>query len=76
MMMADAPREAPRKAGPLTVAKAVFWSFLGVRKGRDHDSDMVRITPVQAIIAGLIGAALFVGTLVVVVKLVLSSAAS
>lgn len=76
MMMADAPREAPRKAGPFTVAKAVFWSFLGIRRGRDHDSDMVRITPVQAIIAGLIGAALFVGTLVVVVKLVLSSAAS
>ncbi len=75
MMMADAP-EAPRKAGPFTVAKAVFWSFLGIRKGRDHDTDMVRITPVQAIIAGLIGAALFVGTLVVVVRLVLSSAAS
>jgi len=75
MIMADSP-QAPRKAGPFTVAKAVFWSFLGIRKGRDHDSDMVRITPVQAIIAGLIGAALFVGTLVVVVRLVLSSAAS
>jgi hypothetical protein len=76
MMTMAAPGETPRKAGPLTVAKAVFWSFLGIRKGRDHDSDMVRITPVQAIIAGLIGAALFVGTLVLVVKLVLSSAAS
>jgi hypothetical protein len=74
--MADPQEEQPRRAGPLTVAKAVFWSFLGIRRGKDHDADMVRITPVQAIIAGLIGAALFVGTLVLVVKLVLSSAAS
>jgi hypothetical protein len=74
--MADAPEEQPRRAGPLTVAKAVFWSFLGIRRGRDHSSDMVRITPVQAIIAGLIGAAIFVGVLVVVVRLVISSAAS
>ncbi len=60
----------------LTVAKAVMWSFLGIRKGAEHEKDMVRITPVQAIIAGLIGAAIFVGVLIVVVKLVLSSAGS
>ena len=74
--MADSPDRTPRRAGPLTVAKAVFWSFLGIRRGKDHDSDMVRITPVQAIIAGLIGAAIFVGTLVLIVRLVISSAAS
>jgi hypothetical protein len=74
--MADSQDKAPRRAGPLTVAKAVFWSFLGIRRGRDHDADMVRITPVQAIIAGLIGAAIFVGTLVLIVRLVISSAAS
>lgn len=73
-MMAGAPNEPPRRAGPLTVAKAVFWSFLGIRRGTDHDADMVRITPLQAIVAGLIGAALFVGTLVVVVRLVISGA--
>jgi hypothetical protein len=37
---------------------------------------MVRITPVQAIIAGLAGAAIFVAVLVVVVRLVITSAAS
>lgn len=74
--MMAATRNEPRKAGPLTVAKAVFWSFFGIRKGTDHNADMARITPVQAIIAGLIGAALFVGVLVVVVRLVISSAAS
>jgi hypothetical protein len=75
-MMAGAQGGEPRKAAPLTVAKAVFWSFLGIRRGQDHDADMVRITPVQAIIAGLIGAAIFVAVLVAVVRLVITSAAS
>jgi hypothetical protein len=64
-----------RRAGPLTVAKAVFWSFLGIRRRDEHEADIVRITPVQAIVAGLIGAALFVGVLVLVVRLVISQAA-
>jgi hypothetical protein len=74
-MTAVSETESPRKAGPLTVAKAVFWSFLGIRKRAHHESDIVRITPVQAIIAGLIGAALFVGVLVLVVRFVISRAA-
>lgn len=64
-----------RKAGPLVVAKAVFWSFFGVRRRAEHESDIVRITPVQAIVAGLVGAALFVGVLVLVVRFVISQAA-
>jgi hypothetical protein len=74
-MTAVSEVEPPKKAGPLTVAKAVFWSFLGIRKRAAHESDIVRITPVQAIVAGLIGAALFVGVLVLVVKFVISRAA-
>jgi hypothetical protein len=72
-MMASADKSG--KAGPLTVAKAVLWAFLGIRKKSGHESDIGRITPVQAIVAGLIGAALFVATLIVVVKLVISRAA-
>ena len=45
----------PPKAGILQVAKAVFWSFFGVRRRRDYESDAARITPVQAIVAGLTG---------------------
>ena len=75
-MMADAGNRPAPKAGPFTVAKAVFWSFFGIRRSADHDADMVRITPVQAIVAGLIGAALFVGALIVVVRMVIASAAS
>ena len=66
---------APKRAGPVEVAKAVFWSFLGIRRRAAHESDAVRLTPVQVIVAGLIGAALFIATLVLIVKLVISRAA-
>lgn len=59
---------ARRKAGPLQIARAVFWSFLGVRKSRDHDADAASLTPVQVIVAGVIGAALFVATLILIVR--------
>ena len=67
--------ETPKRAGPIEVAKAVFWSFLGIRRRAAHESDAVRLTPVQVIVAGLIGAALFIGSLVLIVKLVISRAA-
>jgi hypothetical protein len=65
-------QEAPRKATFAEVAKAVFWSFFGVRKKKDYASDSASISPVQVVIAGIMGAALFVLTLVMVVKLVTS----
>jgi hypothetical protein len=64
-----------KKARPLQVAKAVFWSFLGIRKRAEHEADMVRLSPVQVIVAGIIGAVLFVGTLIAIVKVVISRAA-
>ena len=67
--------EAPRKAGPLQVAKAVFWSFFGIRRRTEHESDVGRLTPAQVIVAGLIGAALFVTTLILIVRFVISQAA-
>jgi len=39
-----------RKAGPLQVAQAVFWSFFGIRKRSAHEKDAVSITLVQAIV--------------------------
>ena len=62
----------PKRAGPLQVAKAVFWSFFGVRRSKDHDADAASLTPVQVIVAGIIGAAVFVFVLIMVVRLVTS----
>jgi hypothetical protein len=42
------------------VAKAVLWSFLGVRKRKDYDRDSVSISPLQIVIAGIVGGVLFV----------------
>ena len=58
-----------RKASFGATMKAVFWSFFGVRKGRDYESDSASLNPVHVIIAGLIGAVIFIGVLVVVVRI-------
>jgi hypothetical protein len=52
--------------------KAVFWSFFGVRKRRDYESDAAQLNPVHVIIAAVIGAAIFVAILVVIVKMVVA----
>ncbi|WP_338720382.1 DUF2970 domain-containing protein [Herbaspirillum sp. DW155] len=54
--------------------KAVFWSFFGVRKRKDYESDAAQLNPVHVIIAGILGAVIFVAVLVSIVKLVLRSA--
>ena len=64
--------EQRRKAGPLDVAKAVFWSFLGIRKRAAHEQDAVTIKPAQVIVAGIIGAVIFVLTLVLLVRFITS----
>ena len=57
-----------QKASAAQVGRAVLWSFIGIRKSSGSEDDVARITPVQAIVAGLIGAALFVASLVMLVK--------
>ncbi|QNB09209.1 DUF2970 domain-containing protein [Herbaspirillum frisingense] len=66
---------AQRKASFGATMKAVFWSFFGVRKRKDYESDAARLNPVQVIIAGILGAAIFIAILVTIVKLVVASAA-
>ena len=55
----------------LKATLAVFWSFLGVRKLRDYDTDSQDLTPMQVVIAGLIGGVTFILTMLLVVYLVL-----
>jgi Protein of unknown function (DUF2970) len=58
----DPSRTKP--AGPRQLAKAVFWSFFGVRKRRDLDRDTVSLTPGQIIVAGILGTVVFVAALI------------
>ena len=64
------PQHKREAATPLQVAKAVFWSFLGIRKRTAHEHDAVTLRPVQVIIAGIIGAIILVLSLVTLVILV------
>jgi hypothetical protein len=63
--------QAPKQATLLQVAKAVFWSFLGIRKRRDYETDSVELKPKQVIIAGLIGAAILVASLLLLVRFII-----
>jgi hypothetical protein len=52
--------ENDRNASYWQVAKAVFWSFLGIRRRAQHEQDAVKMRPVQVVIAGIIGAVIFI----------------
>ena len=64
------PRPAPSF---LRVVLAVFWSFFGVRKGRDLLADSSSIKPQHFIVAGLIGAAVVILSLLMLVRLIIKS---
>jgi hypothetical protein len=70
------PEESTPKARAslLDVAGAVFWSFFGVRKGNAMRRDAVAIRPHQVIIVGIVLAAIFVATLLVLVRVIVSAA--
>ena len=62
-----------RKGSFVQTMKAVAWSFFGVRKSRDYERDVSQLNPVHLVIAGVIGAAIFIGVLLVIVNWVLAS---
>jgi len=65
------PRNAPSF---LRVVLAVFWSFFGVRKGRDLLADASSIKPHHFIVAGVLGAMLLIFSLLLLVRLIIRSA--
>ena len=50
--------------------KAVFWSFLGVRRRSEYEADTQRLKPQHVIAAGLVAAVVFVLVLFGIVHLV------
>jgi hypothetical protein len=66
--MVETQKEVPKNSF-LRLLKAVFWSFFGVRRRRDLESD-ASLNPLHLIAAGVIGAALFIAVLLVVVRAV------
>ena len=72
--MSGGPKDpAAREGSALQTMQAVAWSFFGVRRRADYERDVSRLNPVHVVIGGLVGAALFVGALVLVVKWIVGS---
>ena len=69
--MSDSPLQ--RKGSFVQTARAVAWSFFGVRRSADYANDVQKLNPVHVVIAGVIGALLFVLSLVLLVRWVIVS---
>jgi hypothetical protein len=65
--MSDAMRP-----GLLDVVKTVLFGAMGVRRKADHERQTQPVNPVYLIVAGLVFAALFILTLIVIVRIVVS----
>ena len=70
--MTDIKKAGERKASFGATMKAVFWSFLGIRKRSDYEKDSASLNPLHVIIAGLIGVMLFIGVLILLVRFAVS----
>ena len=72
--MSDGLKDAVHRKGSFVqTMRAVAWSFFGVRKSRDYEQDVAKLNPVHVIIAGVIGALLFIGALALLVNWVIAS---
>lgn len=67
---------APRKATPLAVIRTVLSAFLGIRKRSGHEQETVQLTPVQIIVTGVVAAAVFVISLIMLVRFIIGSVAN
>ena len=72
----DEPSPTARKANFGQTFRAVVWSFLGIRRSSDHEQDVKKLNPIHVVIAGVLGAAVFVLALVLLVHFVIGAAVS
>lgn len=70
--MDDLKQATQRKMSFVATAKAVLWSFFGVRKKSGFEEDTQKLNPLHVVIAGVIAAVLFVLTLLTLVKIVVA----
>ncbi|MCD8504029.1 MAG: DUF2970 domain-containing protein [Burkholderiaceae bacterium] len=72
----DLLETSQRKLNFPQTLKAVLWAMFGVRKGAGLKDDIAKLNPVYVILTGLLFGVLFVGSLVLLVQWVVSSAAA
>ena len=64
--------EPQRRASVVETVRVVAWSFIGIRRRADHDRDAVHLHPLGVIGVGIGMAAIFVLTLVAIVRTIVS----
>jgi hypothetical protein len=69
----DIKEAAERPMSFAQTVKAVAWSFLGIRKRAGYEQDVQKLNPVHVIVAGIIGAILFILALLALVRWVVGS---
>jgi hypothetical protein len=62
--------DQPEKASFLYSLRAVVWSFTGLRRKSDFDTDSAKLNPVHIVIAGFLVVACLIGILISIVKFV------
>jgi hypothetical protein len=62
-----------KKSSFIQSMKAVMWGFLGVRKQSGLQEDVASLSFVHIIIAGVVGALIFMAVLLLIVKVVVSN---
>jgi hypothetical protein len=62
------PAEAVVRNSFWRTAKAVAWSFVGLRSRGAYEEDVKRLSPLHIILAGLIGVFVFVAALMLLVN--------
>ena len=63
---------ARRNGSLLGTVKAVAWSFLGIRKNSDYQSDLARLNPLHIIAVAIVMVMLMVVGLIVLVNWVVA----
>ena len=64
--------QAMKQASFLDVIRTIAFGALGVRRRADHERETAPFKPIHLIIAGLIAAALFILTLITIVRFVVA----
>ena len=69
------PSESPpqRRGSFAQTMRAVAWSFFGVRRSADYAQDVQKLNPVHVVVAGIVGALLFIAVLLLLVRWVVGS---
>ena len=70
--MSEPQASKPQKASFLYSLRAVVWSFTGLRRKSDFDTDSAKLNPVHIVIAGFLVVACLIGVLITVVKFAVS----